>query len=250
MIMKLPSRVSAQSALTLAQVGEFAFVIMYAARGTTLLTGDLEPALTTTAVITMIVTPGILAAGPRLAAGVARIPGLNRLHGVPQASECPDQEPVLERHVVIAGYGVAGQELAQALDDHKIPYVIVDLNAENVRAASALGQSIYFGDVTSPEVLHYLRAEQASDVVLAINDPAASERATRSVRSVAPSTHLTVRTRYLQDIRGLTEAGADDVVTAEVEAAVELVSRVLSRQGLDAEATGRHQERIRQRQND
>jgi len=249
-VLRLPPRVSAQSALTLAQVGEFAFVIMYAAKGTDLLSTDLASALTSTAVITMIVTPGILAVGPRLAAGVARFPGLDRLHGVPQASECPDDEPVLEEHVIIAGYGVAGQELVQALHEHKIPYVIVDLNADNVRAASALGQSIYFGDVTSPDVLHYLRVSSASEVVLAINDPGASERATRSVQSVAPDVHLTVRTRYLQDIHGLIAAGADDVVTAEVEAAVELAARVLSRHGLSQEATSHHQERIRQRQND
>jgi CPA2 family monovalent cation:H+ antiporter-2 len=249
-ILRLPPRVSAQSALTLAQVGEFGFVIMYAAKGTGLMNVDMELALTSTAVITMIVTPGILAVAPRLSAGVARLPGLDRLHGVPQASDCPDDESVLEEHVVIAGYGVAGQELARALHDHQIPYVIVDLNADNVRAASALGQSIYFGDVTSPEVLRYLRASSASEVVLAINDPGASERAMRSVRSVAPNTHLTVRTRYLLDIPGLTDAGADDIVTAEVEAAVELAARVLSRHGLSSEATRHHQERIRRRQND
>jgi hypothetical protein len=72
----------------------------------------------------------------------------------------------------------------------------------------------------------------------------------RSVRSVAPNTHLTVRTRYLLDIPGLTDAGADDIVTAEVEAAVELAARVLSRHGLSSEATRHHQERIRRRQND
>ncbi len=249
-IMRLPLRVCVLSAVALAQLGEFGFVLIYAADGTGLLTGGIEEALSATAIITMIITPAALAAGPKLAAGAGRIPGLGQLYGVPQTSECLQTEMVLQDHVIIAGYGVAGQELSQALRAMEAPYVIVDLNAENVRAASAQGEPIYFGDITSAEVLHHVGAPSASQVVVAVNDPAAAERATRTVRSVAPHAHLVVRTRYLLDIEELIRAGANEVVTAEIEAAVELTARVLSRQGSSSEAIREHQARIRARTDD
>ena len=54
--------------------------------------------------------------------------------------------------VIIAGYGITGQELARSLGSCGMAYVVVDLNVENVHLARQNGLTAYFGDITSRQV--------------------------------------------------------------------------------------------------
>jgi CPA2 family monovalent cation:H+ antiporter-2 len=153
-------------------------------------------------------------------------------------------------HVVIAGFGVTGQELARSLRDYGVPYVVADLNAENVRAAARAGEPVYYGDIASPEVLAHLGAERAREVILVVNDPAAAERAVLGIRRIAPHVHVLARTRYIADIEAMLRAGADEVVPAETEAAVEVAVRVLARHGFPRERVESGVARIRARRGD
>jgi CPA2 family monovalent cation:H+ antiporter-2 len=153
-------------------------------------------------------------------------------------------------HVIIAGYGVTGRELARSLRTCGVPYVIVDLNPDNVRAASGEGEPAFFGDVTSPEVLEHLGVRTAREVVLVVNDPGAAIRATHAVRRVAPNAHVLVRARYAADVEPLLKAGASDVVPAEIEAAVEVAARVLARHEVCATDVADQAGRIRAEQGD
>jgi CPA2 family monovalent cation:H+ antiporter-2 len=151
----------------------------------------------------------------------------------------------MQNHVIVGGYGFAGRELSKALKDHGIPHVIVDINVENVRKASQEGVYAFFGDVTSQDVLVKLGAECAGELVLLVNDPGAAEHAVRVARELAPSLHILVRSHYLLDIEPILAAGADDVVPAEREAAVEVTSLVLNRHQVDSQRIADHRLRIR-----
>ena len=82
--------------------------------------------------------------------------------------------------------------------------------------------------MTSTEVLGQLGAAVASDIVIAINDPDATLRATRAARRVAPKVRITVRTAYETDVKRLREAGATYVIAAESAAAGVITTQVLS----------------------
>jgi CPA2 family monovalent cation:H+ antiporter-2 len=229
--MRLPLRVSVLSGAALAQIGEFAFVLTHAARAGSLLGEPLERSLTAAALLTMLVTPAVLALGPRLAAGVGRIPALTRLLDVRSVDDAADAPSLLRDHVIIAGYGVTGRALARALAECRLPYLVLDIGAENARRAAAEGHPAFFGDVTSREVLERLELRRARDLVLVINDPDAARRAIRAAREIAPDVPVLVRARFVLDESELWKAGATDVVTAEREAAVEVAARVLRRRG-------------------
>jgi CPA2 family monovalent cation:H+ antiporter-2 len=249
-IVRMPLRVCLLSAVALAQVGEFSLVLSFAAKGSGLVGEPLESNLLTAAVLSMLLTPFALALGPRLAASAGRLRVLNRLLEVNTAEDAPDRVRRIKDHVIIGGYGFAGWELARALDECGIPNAIVDINIANVRTATQKGARAFFGDVTSHEVLVQMGATRAKELVLVINDPSAAERAVRAARSLAPDLHIIVRTRYLLDIEPLLAAGANEVIAAEREAAVEVASCVLKRHQIDSEQNSRQCALIRSRTED
>jgi len=225
-IMRLPLRVAVLAAVGLAQIGEFSFLLIRTSRGTDLISDPLAANLIAVAIISMFLTPFALSLAPKVAAGVGRMKALNRLLNV-SAAEDAVQKSKLRDHVIIGGYGFAGQELATALKGCGVPYVIVDLNSENIRRALDRGEPAYFGDITSHEVLERLGIEHARGFVIVINDPAAVEQAIRAARDAAPDINITARTRYLLDIEPLKKAGADEIIVAEQQAAIEIVSYIL-----------------------
>lgn len=235
LLMRMPLRASVIAAFALAQVGEFSFVLLYAVQGTDLIAKPLESSLVSAAILSMFITPFVMSYGPRLAAGLGRFSRLKRHLEVDSAEEASADVGKLNDHVIVAGYGFAGRELAHVLEEYNIPYVIVDLNIENVRKASREVGRAVFGDITSEGVLTQLGIENARELILLINDPGASEHAVRVARGLAPKLHITVRTFYLLDIRPLLAAGADEVVPAEREAAVQVASQLLKRQRVDPE---------------
>jgi CPA2 family monovalent cation:H+ antiporter-2 len=249
-LLRLPLRACLIAGFALSQVGEFSFVLLYAVQGTGLLDNFLQTSIVSAAVLSMFITPFVMSYGPKLATGLGRF---TRLKGLIEADSAEDASETLCKlcdHVIVAGYGFAGRELSQALDRHGIPYVIVDLNIENVNRASREGARAVFGDVTSDPVLSQLGIESARELVLLINDPAASEHSVRVARRLAPQLFITVRTAYLLDIESLLAAGADEVVPAEREAAVQVAAGVLKRHRLDVSAITEQASQIRDHSED
>ena len=246
--MRLPATVSALAGAALCQVGEFAFVLQRGAEGTNLLDPVIDGRLRAASIISMIITPLAILLGPHIAAGAGRVRVLQRFLGVPTAEDANAESGERSGHVILAGYGIAGQELAICLRECGIPYVIVDLNPDNVRKALDEGEPVYFGDITSREVLEHLGAARAKEIVLAINNPDAAERSIGAIRSVAPHAHLVVRARYMADVEPLKKAGATKVIPAELEAAVHVAAHVLGRRRVPQAQLDHLINRIRTRQ--
>ncbi len=249
-IMRLPLRVSILAGVSLAQVGEFSFVLFTAADGTSLLNVPFRDTLLVSIIMSMIFTPLIIAQGPRLAEAAGRVRWLSRLFTAAPTPEEDDRVKRLHDHVIIAGWGVAGIELGHALRAAGVSYVVVDLNPYTVQAASAEGEPMVYGDVTTADVLDHLGIHRARMLVMVINDPDAAERAVRTARRMAPTLPILVRARFVASVDPLFKAGATDVVPAELEAAVEVTSRVLLACGADVEIVTDERARIRTRRND
>jgi CPA2 family monovalent cation:H+ antiporter-2 len=188
----------------------------------------------------MMATPIAVRLAPHVAAGAGRLVALDRLLGLRDTPS--ETQAGLSDHVVVMGYGVGGRLLADALRSSGVPYVVVDIHAERVRAARAQGEPALYGDVTSPEILARARVEHARQVVVLINDPDAIRRAVSVTRRLAPDVPILVRTRYLAEMKALLKAGATDVVAQEFEASVEVIAHALRTSGLPRDVIS---ERIR-----
>lgn len=229
-LMRLPLRASVLTALGLAQVGEFALVLLETANATHALEGrlgSLEGALLTASILSMIATPLLATLSPRVAERAEHTVWLRRLWLAGDVT--PSPRAGRSGHVIIAGYGVAGRALALRLAREGIMPLVVDLNATLIRNAVHDGFSTCYGDVTLPEVLEQLELQSARELVLLISDPTALERAVTLARRVAPRVVVTVRARYEGEVAGLLAAGADSVVAAEVEAGSAITRLVLGR---------------------
>jgi CPA2 family monovalent cation:H+ antiporter-2 len=241
LIMRLRTRAVILSSVALAQVGEFSFVLFGAAAVYNLPPETLMGNLLAAATISMLLTPFGIMAGPHLSAGLEKLPVFYRSMKIKSAADAGHETENWEDHVIIGGFGFAGRQLSKVLKENNIKYLILEMNINTVRDASAEGERIYFGDVTSREILERVGASRARELVVAVNDPRAAERAIRAAKSIAPDLHVTVRTDYILDIENLRRAGADDVIPGEQEAAVELVRRVASRCGC---STGNLDDRV------
>lgn len=232
-LMKLPLRVTVLAAVALSQVGEFSFILTKTAEENNLIDPAMAGNLVAVAILSMLITPFALSIAPTVAAGVGKLKPLTRFLKVSTAEETVESMDEMKDHVIIGGYGFAGEQLARSLKEKDIPYIIVELNIDNIKRSSEKGEIACFGDITSPEVLEKLGAKRAKELVLVINDPTAVERSVKAARSIAPDLHIIVRTRYLLDVPPLMKAGADEVIPAELEAAGAVIISILHRHNID-----------------
>jgi CPA2 family monovalent cation:H+ antiporter-2 len=225
---RFPAQIALAAGLALAQVGEFSFVLASLGRRFGLLDETEMRIFVGASVITMLVSPFALRMGPHLAARAGRLRALDRLLGRSR-EELSRVTTRLSGHVVILGFGVGGEMLAEVLRGAEVPFAVVDINAERVRDARRRGEPVYYGDVTSPDTLDRVRVGEAQQVAVLLNDPLATQRAVRAVRRHAPEVPILVRARYVADVPVLLQDGASLVVAQEYEASLRIIGEAMRR---------------------
>jgi CPA2 family monovalent cation:H+ antiporter-2 len=222
---RYPWAAAVTAAVGLSQVGEFSFVLLFQGLREGLVDGRLYQHLLAVAVLTMVATPFLMNAAP----AIARFWACRVVKGPDRVAEeerLPSPPP-REDHVIIAGYGMNGRNLAKVLRSTGLPYVVVDLNDVLVRQFRGEGETIFYGDVNNAEVLDRLGIARARIMVLAISDPMATRRAVATARRANPGLFVLVRTRYVADVDDLFRLGANAVIPEEFETSVEIFARVL-----------------------
>jgi len=213
--------------ICLAQVGEFSFVLAEAALQGKLISGDLFELIVAATIGSLFLTPLLVALAPRLAIAVSRLSMRvpRTMHDDADPSRPSDAK--LRGHIVIAGFGPAGQRVAESLLRRYRPLlVVIELNARNADLARTYGLRAYLGDATRSEVLEHVRVGQASAVVVTLPNPAAARHVIEQVRSLSPQTPIVARARYHIYRWELILAGAAVVVDEEEEVGLCIASAV------------------------
>ncbi len=221
LIIGYPLRVAAQSGLGLAQVGEFSFVLAGVGLSAGLIAGEEYQLFLAAAILTMALTPLLIAAAPKLA---ARLPfGAGPL--LPDGQREPGE---LEDHLIIVGFGIGGRHLARAARMANIRYVVIEMNPDTVRQEKVKGEPIFYGDAAHNAVLEHAGVRKARILSLVIADPAAIRHITDTAHRLNPGLHIVARTRFVSEIEPLRDLGAREVIPEEFETSVEIFNRVLS----------------------
>ena len=231
--MRNPASVAWRSGVYLAQFGEFGYVVLLLGASEGLVTSSELRLVVTTGVVSIVLSRMLMRWTGGLHAGEGMLRPLERLLRARGIDEPIAQDAFLTDHVVIAGYGVAGQLLARTLAQARVPYVILELNAETVRDARREYTHVYYGDVTSPEALAHARLGHARVLVLLINDSQAARRAIVTAHAEWPNVPIVVRTRYVAERAGLLALGATQVVCEELEGGTEMSAWALRMLGQD-----------------
>jgi K+:H+ antiporter len=202
--------------LCLGQIGEFSFVLAQIALAGSLLTEGGFQLLVAVAVLTLLLTPTLVAAavpaGRRFELVMRRL-GLAR-EDLGSETEQPES---LSDHVILIGFGPSGQIVKVALDEARIPTVIVELNPRTVLRARAQGHAAHLGDAAHAEMLHHVGVEHARAVIVSIPDHRAAREITMLTRALAPHVLVIARARHHVHAIHLMVAGAQVVIDEERE---------------------------------
>jgi CPA2 family monovalent cation:H+ antiporter-2 len=214
--------------MTLAQVGEFSFILSKSGLETGLLPPDMYQTFLAISILTMAATPFLISGAPGVAELLLRLPfpravkqGSFHLRGPARIKE--------KNHLIVVGFGLNGRNISRAAKTSGIPYLVVEVNPDTVREEREKGEPIYFGDATQEAVLRHLHIRDARILVVVINDPAATRRITELARKLNPKIHIIVRTRFVREVEPLYQLGADEVIPEEFETSVEIFSRVMGK---------------------
>lgn len=216
-----PIRVSILAAMSLAQIGEFSFVLARTAMSNGLMDDNGYQMFLAASIVTMMLTPTIMEAAPKVASFVSRHMNMP----VEDEPETQAEEP-LKDHLIIVGFGVGGKHLARTAREAGIPYVILEMNPDTV-ARFGGKEPIHGGDASKPLVLEHFGIATARVIAVVISDPAAVRAITATARKLNPKVHIVVRTRFLGEVDELRRLGADDVIPEDFETSIEIFSRVL-----------------------
>jgi CPA2 family monovalent cation:H+ antiporter-2 len=221
-----PWRTAILTALPLAQIGEFSFVL--AAEG--MRDGFLEPEqyqlFLAVSILSMMLTPGLIALGPRLAGLVGKLQSKLGSAVADEESDSGEAGRHLTNHLLIVGFGVSGKHLAWAAKGAGIGYAILEMNPDTVQRYKGQ-EPIFYGDASQPSVLEHLNIRAARDMAIVISDPAAVRAATVAARGLNPHLYIIARTRFLAEVGPLRNLGANEVIAEEFESSMEVFSRVL-----------------------
>ncbi len=221
---RYPLRTSLVASLMTFQVGEFSFILLAQAQTLGALPDRTYQLSLSIVALSMMMTPMMFRLAQPIATWICALTGQTK-------DEMSDDEQErtanLEGHVIIAGYGIAGKNVARSLREMCLPYIHVEMNGEMVRQARKAGEVIIHGDATSAAVLKGCGIERARAMVLAINDPSAVARAIPTARELNQEIYLLARTHFVTSIEPLVQAGADDIITDEFGAGLEMAAFLL-----------------------
>ena len=218
-----PLRTAIITSLSLAQVGEFAFVLAASGLAAGLFDMLAYQNFLAVSVLTMMLTPGLMALAPRIA---GRFVGKKR-EGAPTDQE-NKEESALADHLIIVGFGISGKHLARVARESGITYTILEMNPETVNRYRGK-EPIMHGDASQPIILEHLGVHKARVLAIIISDPTAVRSIVIEAHGMNPNLHIIARTRFVTEVATLRRLGADEVIAEEFETSIEVFTRVLSR---------------------
>lgn len=227
-ILGYPLRTVILVGFTISQVGEFSFILAMQGSAAGLLSAENYQLFLNISVLSMATTPLAIFFAVKSGNRIMKmdIPEVLRYGyaNIPESTMASVSD-----HLIIVGYGINGRNVARAAKYVDIPHVIIELNPETVRMEKAEGEIIFFGDATQPEVLEHAFIQSARILVVTIPGTGEAGRVIRSARAMNPDLFIIVRTRLVNDLTVMYEAGANEVIPEEFETSVEIFTLVMQK---------------------
>jgi CPA2 family monovalent cation:H+ antiporter-2 len=239
LMLRYPARTALVVAASLAQIGEFSFILAGLGRAVGLLTQEGQSLIVAAALISIAMNPFVFSAFDslskwldrrRLLAGRTE-PATNELSELPMSTD----PRYLSNQVVLVGWGRVGRSIADALAEHRIPFVVAEENREFVQALRARGIPAVWGDATEPEVLVQSHIAKARALVIATPETVHVRKMAAIARQLNPTIHVIVRSHNAEEAALLEKDGAGTVFVGEAELARAMTLHVLK---LVPEGTG------------
>jgi monovalent cation:H+ antiporter-2, CPA2 family len=215
---RLPWTTGVRAGLLLGPGGEFTFVILAPAAALGLVSPEAAGFAVILAALTMAAIPLLSTLGGRLAPRRAARAAVD-----PAVLPPPEAGP----RVVVAGFGRVGQTVASMLEVHRVPYLALDSDADEVARQRKKGKPVYYGDVTNPALVRHLHLDTARALVVTMNDRDAVDDLVAAARRERQDLLIVARARDAAHAAHLYGVGATDAVPETIEASLQLAEAVL-----------------------
>lgn len=213
--------ISLSLGLGLFQVGEFSFVLARVGLSSNSISNDVYSLTLSAAIITMMLTPFLS----------SLVDPLERWHKRwfkkedVQILNLPSSG--LKDHVLIAGGGRVGQQVAKVLQQFALPFVLIEIDHRRFKQAKETGCPIIFGDATQAVVLEAAKAEDACLVIITTPIYSATRDIVKQIRRLNKTVHCVARAEDISQMEMLKQDGVYEVVQPEFEASLEITRQAL-----------------------
>jgi len=229
-----------RSGLALAQGGEFCFALMAQMQQNNLMPADLGALLLAATFCSMLLTPLMLRAAPRIAAALHRKPNEEA-----QIEQISALNAGLDQHVVICGYGRVGQSIGRFMRNAGQPYIALDNDPVRIQEAANVERDVHYGDSARADLLTAVGLLRARLLVIAVDKSDVALRVLKEARRLNPKVPILVRTRDDSQWSELKAAGASEVVPELLESSLMLAAHALILLGLPAHQVQEKVDRVR-----
>ena len=221
---RVPGRESAETAVYLAEPGEFALMILGIAVSASFMPPQDVQFFLLVAVVGMMFSPLLFKLAP--------IMGKYAHKHFEDKETDPTLTPISEKAgVLIAGFGRVGQLLGQTLEEQHVPYVAFDNDGERVFSLKRKGFRVIYGDARKKELWKRLMHNNIEVAVIAIDDHKAARHILRSLRAEFPLLPVIVRSKSIDDTAALYTDGAKHVVAETIESSFRLAELLMTEMG-------------------
>jgi len=229
-----------RSGLALAQGGEFCFALMAQMQLNSLIPPDFAAYLLAATFCSMLLTPLLLRAAPKLAARLPR-----QSYEEAELEEITAQSAELHDHVVMCGYGRVGQSIGRFLSREHKDFVALDYDPDRIQEAAEAHSSVHYGDARRGDLLRAVGLDRAQLLVIAVDNTEVAMSVLKEARLITLEVPILVRTRDDSQLADLKAAGATEVVPELLESSLMLASHALVMLGLPEKTVQRRVDEVR-----
>jgi CPA2 family monovalent cation:H+ antiporter-2 len=232
----LPLRSALLLGATIAQVGEFSFLLAEQALHVELIDARGYNLVLATAILSIVLTPTLVRGASSLAVRLEhRAPTVDP--PVPGRAPTTRGELALADEdrlgaIVVLGGGRVGRVVVRAVRARSFRCVVVDRDQRVLDELAGLGAATLYGDAASRAILARTGLERARLLVVAIGDPMSAQLAVERAREINPKLPVVAMARGRTEVRAMRSLGVGRLADPEVEAALELARATLARMGI------------------
>ena len=229
-----------RSGLALAQGGEFCFALMAQMQLNSLIPPEMAGYLLAATFCSMVLTPLLLRAAPKIAASLHR-----QSYEEAELEEITAQNAELHGHVVMCGYGRVGQSIGRFLRHENKEFVALDYDPDRIQEAAKEENNVHYGDARRGDLLRAVGLDRARLLVIAVDNTEVAMRVLEEARLITIEVPILVRTRDDSQLAELKAAGATEVVPELLESSLMLASHALIMLGLPDKLVQRRVDEVR-----
>jgi monovalent cation:H+ antiporter-2, CPA2 family len=201
-----PTKTALTIATSLAQIGEFSFILAGLGVSLGLLSEEARDILLAAAIVSILVNPLLFVALDRWVAK--------------HDADAPDEHPNMRGHTVLVGYGRVGRRVFAELQATGAPILVIETDEDAVRDLREQGGAdIVIGNAAAAPVLAEANLASARALIVAVPDPFEGGQVVRAARAVRPDLPIVARAHSPDCVSHLAGLGASEVIYGEQELA-------------------------------